>query len=54
MGAWRLLELGTEWILAPKSEVLALLCGVRKLPVPESEKLSQEHKAVLLVVIGVV
>ena len=49
---WRLLERGTEWILAPKSEVLALLCGVRKLPVPEPEKLSLEHKAVLLVVIG--
>ena len=49
---WRLLELGTEWILTPKSEVLALLCGVRKLPVPEPEKLSLEHKAVLLVVIG--
>src|ERR1700730_4249887 len=49
---WRLLERGTEWILAPKSEVLALLCGVRKLPVPEPEKLSQEHQAVLLVVIG--
>jgi hypothetical protein len=49
---WRLLERGTEWILAPKSELLALLSGVRKLPVPEPEKLSQEHKAVLLVVIG--
>jgi hypothetical protein len=49
---WRLLERGTEWILAPKSEVLALLCGVRKLPVAEPEKLSLEHKAVLLVVIG--
>jgi hypothetical protein len=49
---WRLLERGTEWVLAPKSEVLALLSGVRKLPVPEPEKLSLEHKAVLLVVIG--
>jgi hypothetical protein len=49
---WRLLERGTEWILAPKSELLALLCGVRKLPLREPEKLSQEHKAVLLVVIG--
>jgi hypothetical protein len=49
---WRLLERGTEWILVPKSELLALFCGVRKLPVPEPEKLSLEHKAVLLVVIG--
>jgi hypothetical protein len=49
---WRLLERGTEWILTSKSKVLALLCGVRKLPVPETEKLSAEHKAILLVVIG--
>ena len=52
---WRLVERGTEWILAPKrekSELLALLCGTRKLPVPEPGKLSQEHRAVLLVVIG--
>jgi hypothetical protein len=49
---WRLVERGTEWILVPKSELLALLCGMRELPVPEPEKLSQEHKAVLLVVIG--
>jgi chromosome segregation and condensation protein ScpB len=52
---WRLIERGTEWFLAPKSEkaeLLALLCGVRKLPVPEPGKLSQEHRAVLLVVIG--
>ena len=51
---WRLVERGTEWILAPKrenSELLALLCGARKLPVPEPGKLSQEHQAVLLVVI---
>ena len=52
---WRLVERGTEWILAPKrekSELLALLWGARKLPVPEPGKLSQEHRAVLLVVIG--
>jgi hypothetical protein len=29
---WRLLEQGTEWILAPKSELLALLSGVRRFP----------------------
>ena len=29
---WRLLERGTEWILAPKSELVELLCGVRRLP----------------------
>src|ERR1700719_196336 len=49
---WRLLERGTEWILAPKSELLELLSGVRRLPLKEAEVLSEEHKAVLLVVIG--
>jgi chromosome segregation and condensation protein ScpB len=49
---WRLLERGTEWILAPKSELLELLSGVRRLPLKEAKILSQEHKAVLLVVIG--
>ena len=29
---WRLLERGTEWILEPKSELLELLSGVRRLP----------------------
>jgi hypothetical protein len=28
---WRLLERGTEWILEPKSELVALLSGVRQL-----------------------
>jgi hypothetical protein len=49
---WRLLERGTEWILAPKSELLELLSGVRRLPLKERKVLSEEHKAVLLVVIG--
>jgi hypothetical protein len=49
---WRLLERGTEWILEPKSELVALLSGVRGLPVKEAKILSEEHKAVLLVVIG--
>jgi chromosome segregation and condensation protein ScpB len=49
---WRLLERGTEWILAPKSELLDLLSGVRRLPLKEAKILSEEHKAVLLVVIG--
>ena len=49
---WRLLERGTEWILAPKSELVELLSGVRRLPVKEAMILSEEHKAVLLVVIG--
>ena len=49
---WRLFERGTEWILAPKSELLELLSGVRRLPLKEAEILSEEHKAVLLVVIG--
>src|SRR5277367_2426854 len=47
-----LLERGTEWILAPKSELLELLSGVRRLPLKEAKILSEEHKAVLLVVIG--
>jgi hypothetical protein len=49
---WRLLERGAEWILEPKSELVALLSGVRRLPVKEAKILSEEHKAVLLVVIG--
>jgi chromosome segregation and condensation protein ScpB len=49
---WRLLERGTEWILAPKSELLELLSGVRRLPLEKAKILSEEHKAVLLVVIG--
>jgi chromosome segregation and condensation protein ScpB len=47
---WRLVERGTEWILAPKSELMELLLSARKLPL--KSKLSEEHKAVLLVVIG--
>ena len=47
---WRLVERGTEWILAPKSELLELLLAARKLPL--KAELSQGHKAVLLVVIG--
>jgi chromosome segregation and condensation protein ScpB len=49
---WRLVERGTEWILEPKSELVALLSGVRRLPLKEASDLSEEHKAVLLVVIG--
>ena len=49
---WRLLERGTEWILAPKSELAALLSGVRRLPIKEAKILSEEHKVVLLVTIG--
>ena len=33
---WKLLERGTEWILAPKSELLALLTGERRLPVKDT------------------
>ena len=49
---WRLVERGTEWILEPKSELVALLSGVRRLPLKEAKILSEEHKAVLLVTIG--
>jgi chromosome segregation and condensation protein ScpB len=49
---WTLVEYGTEWSLAPKTELLELLCGVRKLPGISADTLTDEHKAVLLVVIG--
>jgi chromosome segregation and condensation protein ScpB len=49
---WSLVEQGTEWSLAPKSHLLELLSGVRKLPGISSGTLTDEHKAVLLVVIG--
>jgi hypothetical protein len=49
---WSLVEHGTEWTLAPKSELIGLLSGVRKLPGISSDALTDEHKAVLLVVIG--
>src|SRR5256885_9727700 len=49
---WRLLERGQEWILEPKSELARLLSGGRKLPLSDPGRLSDEHKAVLLDVIG--
>ena len=49
---WRLIERGTEWFLEPKSELLQLLSGTRGLPLKEAKIFSEEHKAVLLVVIG--
>jgi hypothetical protein len=49
---WTLIENGTEWSLVPKSELLGLLSGVRKLPGVSADTLTDEDKAVLLVVIG--
>jgi hypothetical protein len=49
---WNLIEHCTEWILQPKTDILALLCGVRRLPPAATFDLSDEHRAVLLVVIG--
>ena len=49
---WNLVERGTEWTLEPKSEFLELLSGVRKVPGICADTLSDEHKAILLVVIG--
>jgi chromosome segregation and condensation protein ScpB len=49
---WTLTETGTEWSLVPKSDLLALLSGIRKLPGVSAHTLTDEHKAVLLVVIG--
>jgi hypothetical protein len=45
---WRLLERGTEWILAPKSELLALLSGVRRLPLKEAKIFSEAFTPRLL------
>jgi hypothetical protein len=49
---WTLTENGTEWSLIPKSALLALLSGIRSLPGISAGTLTDEHKAVLLVVIG--
>ena len=49
---WTLTENGSEWSLVPKSALLALLSGIRKLPDVCADTLTDEHKAVLLVVIG--
>lgn len=49
---WRLAERGQEWFLQPKSELAGLLSGARALPLDDPGRLSDEHKAVLLVVIG--
>jgi len=49
---WRLLERGTEWSLTHKTELLELFSQVRTLPSQGAEKLSDMHKAVLLVVIA--
>jgi hypothetical protein len=49
---WILTEQGTEWSLIARNEFLGLLSGVRKVPGVTAETLSDEHKAVLLVVIG--
>ena len=49
---WNLFEVRSEWILQPKSELLGLLSGIRRLPPEAAVELSDEHKAVLLVVIG--
>jgi chromosome segregation and condensation protein ScpB len=47
---WQLIERGTEWILVPKTELSSLLLASRNIPFKKD--LSEEHKAVLLVVIG--
>ena len=49
---WTLTEQGTEWSLIAKNDFLELLSGVRKVPGVAAYTLSEEHKAVLLVVIG--
>ena len=49
---WNLVEHGTEWILLPKNDVLELLSGIRRLPVSSAGSLTDEQKAVLLVVIA--
>jgi len=49
---WRLLERGQEWVLAPRSRLVELLGAARALPVDDPGQLSDQDKAVLLVVIG--
>jgi hypothetical protein len=49
---WRLLETGDRMDPRAQSELIALLSGLRRLPLKEAKTLSEEHKAVLLVVIG--
>jgi len=49
---WILAEHGTEWTLAPKNDLLEVLSGIRRLPGASADSLTDEHKAVLLVVIG--
>ena len=42
---WTLTENGTEWSLVPKSDLLALLSGIRKLPDVCAGTLTDEHRA---------
>ena len=49
---WGLARRGQEWILTPKSELAELPSGVRALRISDPGRLTAEHKAVLLVVIG--
>jgi chromosome segregation and condensation protein ScpB len=49
---WTLTERGTEWTLNAKNAFLDLLSGVRKVPGVTAAALSEEHRAVLLVVIA--
>jgi hypothetical protein len=49
---WNLVERGSEWALLPKNDILELLSGIRRLPVASADSLTDEQKAVLLVVIG--
>jgi hypothetical protein len=50
---WNLLEQGTEWTQATKTELLKLLSGVCKLAgISSDNQLTDEAKAVFLVVIG--
>jgi hypothetical protein len=49
---WTLTERGAEWCLVAKSEFLENLSGVRALAPSCCSHLSENHKAVLLVVIG--
>ena len=50
---WNLVEHRSEWIFQPKTDVLALLSRVCRLPPAAARHLIEEHQAVVLVVIGV-
>ena len=52
MVPWNLVEHRSEWIFQPKTDVLALLSRVCRLPPAAARHLIEEHQAVVLAVNG--